>query len=873
MSDSEHEGEVKKGGGGASRFMLDEVEQDHRVRVAVRIRPFNRADHGDQSICLSVDGQKITADNGQKTASFTFDFVFQGSQVEVFKAIGETMLHDTFTGYNSTIFAYGQTGSGKTFSMVGVEDDPVHEGLLPRICKDLFDLSGELQAEDPSLICKIQVSFVEVYNEKIHDLLQMENGRHMEATEDLRELKLKEDKKHKGFYVDQLSLHTVTSYSRVKSLIETGTRLRTKAETGMNELSSRSHSVFTIYMSQTHEPPNPMHRDVSSKLTIVDLAGSERQSKTDLGADAKRLKEAERINMSLLILGRCLSACTDPTSKGHIPLRESVLTKMLMDIFGGNSKTMMFATVSPSSFNFAETMSTLQYAHNAKKIKNKAKVNTLAKAIEIKELKEQVKALGKTLIEELEKAAQQKELLDSEIAAINHEKDLIKSALKTTQEENELLKQRLEEILAENRKLKEQLAAGDFGEAAEDSQPRSKGKKKSARAKAEEDSEEEEEGDTDRKGRRGLVVDGAPGNTARGPNDVGLALPGYDDEDDDGEKEQKLAEIHAELTRKLHLINPSLQTHTQRMEADQAAGTGRGPVVSSSSEIRSYVGHGAAVYCCAFSPSGEKMVSASRDRTLKVWTVKSGQELLTLKGHNGFVLSCAFSPSGNEVASTSDDKTVKVWDATTGKKLLTMKGHNDKVYCCTYSPKGTEIASASCDKTVKVWSTDSGKKLVTLRNHSSAVFCATFSPDGTKLASASDDKTVRVWDWAEQAELVVCQGHTGTVWSCQFDHRGTQLLSSSMDGTIKLWNVEDGSQVRTFRGHSAPVHHAIFAKDSTKIISASRDRTLKVWDMESGKVLSTLVGHTNTVYHCCVFNNLILSCSSDDILKVWNLKN
>eukprot|EP01004_Peranema_trichophorum_P004254 NODE_318_length_2966_cov_42.475554_g275_i0.p1 GENE.NODE_318_length_2966_cov_42.475554_g275_i0~~NODE_318_length_2966_cov_42.475554_g275_i0.p1 ORF type:complete len:710 (+),score=156.12 NODE_318_length_2966_cov_42.475554_g275_i0:549-2678(+) len=706
---------------------------------------------------------------------------------------------------------------------------------------------------------------------KIRDLLQFEGVTTSSppTSDDLKDLKLKEDKKTKGFFVDQLSMHTVMNYSRVKRLIDDGTVLRTKAETGMNELSSRSHSVFTIYINQTHEPPNATDRDRASKITIVDLAGSERQSKTDV-TDAKRAKEAERINMSLLILGRCLSSCSDSSAGSkHIPIRESVLTKMLSDIFGGNSKTLMFATVSPSTFNFAETLSTLQYAFNAKKIKHKAKVNNLSKQIEIKELKEQVKALGKTLIEELEKAAQQKELLDKEIMVITEEKELIASALKSSQEENELLKQQIEQLKKDMKEMKQKIASGQFIPAG-----------------------------------AGAVAGGAlvAGAVAAGGDDSdGEAVPSAshgtkikrnvdandDSEEDEDEKEKKLQQVHAELVRKLHLINPALTTHVNSHDTKPADGSdsvrsdarstasssySRSGGPAASNEIRSYIGHAAAVYSCSFSPTGERMVSASRDRTLKLWSVKSGNEILTLKGHHGFVLSCCFSPSGDEVVSASDDKTLKLWEAKTGKKITTLKGHNDKVYCCAYSPSGKEIASASCDKTVKIWSTDSGKKITTLRGHNSAVFCAAFSHSGLKVVSASDDKTLKVWDWKNGVELNTFQGHTGTVWSCEFSPEDDLILSASMDGTIKLWDVETSFAVRTFRGHSAPVHHAIFAKDGQKIISASRDRTLKIWDAETGKVLSTLIGHTNTVYHCCVYNNLILSCSSDDILKVWNLK-
>eukprot|EP00906_Rhabdomonas_costata_P027526 RCo039076 len=174
----------------------EDVAPDGRVRVAVRVRPFNKADHGDTSICMQIDGNQITIDNGERSSTFNYDNVIQGTQADVYAAIGETMLQDAFSGYNATIFAYGQTGSGKTYSMLGA-DNPEHEGLLPRICKELFELCQELQAEDPTLIIKIQVSFVEVYNEKIRDLLEFEGSNLPRPTNanELRDLKLKEDKK------------------------------------------------------------------------------------------------------------------------------------------------------------------------------------------------------------------------------------------------------------------------------------------------------------------------------------------------------------------------------------------------------------------------------------------------------------------------------------------------------------------------------------------------------------------------------------------------------------------------------------------------------------------------------------------------------
>ena len=166
-------------------------------------------------------------------------------------------------------------------------------------------------------------------------------------------------------------MHTVTNYERFVSLMQRGMAQRQVHETNMNEHSSRSHSILQIYLAQTHDPPRPDVKDVESVINIVDLAGSERQGKT--ASTGERFEESKKINHSLMMLGRALNTFSDGKAE-YVPLRESKLTRLLSESFGGNARTWMLACVSPSAYNYHESMSTLQYAQNAKAIVNKAKV-------------------------------------------------------------------------------------------------------------------------------------------------------------------------------------------------------------------------------------------------------------------------------------------------------------------------------------------------------------------------------------------------------------------------------------------------------------------------------------------------------------------
>ncbi|KFZ57662.1 Kinesin-like KIF13A, partial [Podiceps cristatus] len=323
-------------------------------------------------------------------------------QEVVFKCLGEGILEKAFQGYNACIFAYGQTGSGKSFSMMGNAEQL---GLIPRLCCALFQrISVE---ENESHTFKVEVSYMEIYNEKVRDLLDPKGSR--------QSLKVREHKVL-GPYVDGLSQLAVTNFEDIESLMSEGNKSRTVAATNMNEESSRSHAVFNIIVTQTlYDLHSGNSGEKVSKVSLVDLAGSERVSKT--GAAGERLKEGSNINKSLSTLGLVISSLADQAAgKGKnkfVPYRDSVLTWLLKDNLGGNSQTAMIATISPAADNYEETLSTLRYADRAKRIVNHAVVNEDPNARVIRELREEVEKLKEQLSQaEAMKAPELKEKLE-----------------------------------------------------------------------------------------------------------------------------------------------------------------------------------------------------------------------------------------------------------------------------------------------------------------------------------------------------------------------------------------------------------------------------------------------------------------------------
>ncbi|KAH9509084.1 Kinesin-like protein kif16b [Bulinus truncatus] len=383
------------------------------VKVAVRVRPLNLREDGLSSqVIIQMEGNKTkivnlkVPDHGGegdvgrdslKVREFTFDHSFWSvdendahyvTQEMVFSSLGEDVVQSAFDGYNICIFAYGQTGSGKTHTMMGTEDDP---GLIPRYCQALFS-----RLSDNSSSYQIHVSYLEIYNEKVRDLLKNVNSNFSKSTHNLRVREHPRD----GPYVQDLSKHSVITYEALVNLMKKGNNNRTTASTNMNDVSSRSHAIFTITFTQARYLDGlPSERQ--SKINLVDLAGSERADAS--GATGIRLKEGGSINKSLVSLGNVISLLAERSEMGSrgkhtfIPYRDSVLTWLLKDSLGGNAKTIMIATISPADVNYGETLSTLRYANRAKNIINRPTVNEDANVKLIRELREEIARLRSLL--------------------------------------------------------------------------------------------------------------------------------------------------------------------------------------------------------------------------------------------------------------------------------------------------------------------------------------------------------------------------------------------------------------------------------------------------------------------------------------------
>ncbi|XP_017754863.1 PREDICTED: kinesin-like protein unc-104 isoform X11 [Eufriesea mexicana] len=378
------------------------------VKVAVRVRPFNNREISREAQCIiemsgnttSILNPKAPAGSKDAFKSFNYDYSYfsmdpndsnYSSQLMVYKDIGEEMLQHAFEGYNVCIFAYGQTGAGKSYTMMGKQEEG-QEGIIPQICKDLFRKISRNSNE--SLKYSVEVSYMEIYCERVRDLLNPKNKGNLRV----REHPLL------GPYVEDLSKLAVMSYQDIHDLIDEGNKARTVAATNMNETSSRSHAVFTIFFTQQkQDSATGLVTEKVSKISLVDLAGSERADST--GAKGTRLKEGANINKSLTTLGKVISALAEIATKkkkkaDFIPYRDSVLTWLLRENLGGNSKTAMIAAVSPADINYDETLSTLRYADRAKQIVCKAVVNEDANAKLIRELKEEIQKLRELLKQE-----------------------------------------------------------------------------------------------------------------------------------------------------------------------------------------------------------------------------------------------------------------------------------------------------------------------------------------------------------------------------------------------------------------------------------------------------------------------------------------
>ncbi|VDK77376.1 unnamed protein product [Dibothriocephalus latus] len=403
---------------------LDEREKSLNCKSVV----FIDSSRGQCSICHPARENDIPK-------NFFFDGAYgQTSTTEhIYADIVYPLVEGVTEGYNGTIFAYGQTGCGKSFTMQGVPEPSANKGIIPRSFEHIF----ETTAVSSDVKFLIHASYLEIYNEEIRDLLGVGGKTKCEIKEH----------PERGVFVSGLSMHKVKNVNDCRAIMDQGWRNRATGATLMNADSSRSHSIFSIYLEMIcndAETGREMLR--AGKLNLVDLAGSERQSKT--GAVGDRLKEATKINLSLSALGNVISALVDANTK-HVPYRDSKLTRLLQDSLGGNTKTLMIACLSPADNNYEESLSTLRYANRAKNIKNKPVINEDPKDALLRQYREEIARLksmleGKAVMTpptgpELGGRLQSADPFAKDLEAINREKEALKTEYESKLREKEAL--------------------------------------------------------------------------------------------------------------------------------------------------------------------------------------------------------------------------------------------------------------------------------------------------------------------------------------------------------------------------------------------------------------------------------------------------
>ncbi|KAL7734106.1 hypothetical protein ACLKA6_011788 [Drosophila palustris] len=368
----------------------DEIEN---VRVVVRSRPLDKNELSTGALsAIQVDkiNRAITVSKPNATANeppktYYFDNVFDGgsNQLDLYVDTARPIVDKVLEGYNGTILAYGQTGTGKTYTMSGNPDSPQTKGIIPNAFAHIFGHIAKARENQKFLV---RVSYMEIYNEEVRDLLGKDVSKSLEVKE----------RPDIGVFVKDLSGYVVHNADDLENIMRLGNKNRAVGATKMNQESSRSHAIFSITVESSELGEGGVQHVRMGKLQLVDLAGSERQSKTQ--ASGQRLKEATKINLSLSVLGNVISALVDGKST-HIPYRNSKLTRLLQDSLGGNSKTVMCATISPADCNCMETISTLRYASRAKNIQNRMHINEEPKDALLRHFQEEIARLRKQLEE------------------------------------------------------------------------------------------------------------------------------------------------------------------------------------------------------------------------------------------------------------------------------------------------------------------------------------------------------------------------------------------------------------------------------------------------------------------------------------------
>ncbi len=282
-------------------------------------------------------------------------------------------------------------------------------------------------------------------------------------------------------------------------------------------------------------------------------------------------------------------------------------------------------------------------------------------------------------------------------------------------------------------------------------------------------------------------------------------------------------------------------------------------------------GHGEIVVSAGYSPDGLRIVTASADKTARIWDAQTGAQLAVLSGHGDHVDSAAYSLDGTRIVTASADKTARIWDAQTGAQLAVLSGHGDRVNSAAYSPDGTRIVTASADKTARIWDTLTGTPLAVLSGHGGRVTAAAYSPDGTRIVTASWDKTARIWDARSGKQLMVLSGHSQGLWSASYSADNTRIVTASGDETARIWDAQTGAQLAVLSGGNF-LTSAAYSPDGSRIVTASRDRTARIFDARTGAQLAVLSGHGKFLESAAYSpdGTRIVTASGDETARIWD---
>jgi WD40 repeat protein len=285
-------------------------------------------------------------------------------------------------------------------------------------------------------------------------------------------------------------------------------------------------------------------------------------------------------------------------------------------------------------------------------------------------------------------------------------------------------------------------------------------------------------------------------------------------------------------------------------------------------------GHTEWVRSVAYSPDGSRIVSASYDKTARIWDAATGLQLVELRGHTERLRHAVFSPDGKRVVTASLDKSARVWDAATGRELLQLNGHTDRLRSAAYSPDGRLIVTAAADNTARIWDADTGRQVLILSGHTDLLTSASFSPDGQRVVTSSHDATARVWDAKTGKEILQLKKHTGDVNWAEFSSDGSRIVTASTDKTARVWDAATGEELTLLGGHTQLLESASFSPDGRRIVTGSDDKTARIWDTATGRLLTVLSGHDEQVIGA-VFSpdgEHIATASDDKSIRIWDAR-